>query len=199
MNFNFAEQINPALLRLDMAGAIVIAEAQLDRLPSTEFHDVIGQSLVEQANELAIWVDQFCQAISERIQAEALYFELNEFDINTDYWYIDCFAFVNDGGLDPNDMDWLCEFDASSRDATGVVFVIEGYEKLQNAFETFDEKPADKDRKDARDWCEQIIIARYMELIRAAHVSAKDKGMGWASIPIYFTEHAYDLIVRSET
>lgn len=197
MNFNFAEQINPALERLDMASAIVMAETKLDRLPPTEFHAVIGQSLVGQAHELAIWVDQFYQAISGRMEVEALYFEMNEFDINTDYWYIDCFAFANDGGLDLNDMEWLCEFDASSQVETGTVFLIQGYEKLQNAFETFDEKPSDNNRKDARDWCEQIIIARYMELIRAAHLAAKDSGMGWANVPIYFTEHAYDFIVRS--
>ena len=198
MNFEFAEQINPSLEQLDMSSAIAIAEARLRQLPPTEFHEVIGLSLVGQAHDLAIWVDQFYQAVSKRIEVEALYFELTEFDINTDQWYIDCFAYTKDGGLDANDMEWLVEFDASSQEEIGTVFLIEGYENLQKAFETFDEKPSDLEREDASSWCEQIIIARFMELMRAAHLSAKDSKLPWANLPIYFTEHAYDFIVRSE-
>jgi hypothetical protein len=199
MNFDFAAQINPHLERMDMKSAIVLAEAELDRLPLTEFHDVIGRSLLHQASELAVWIDQFFHLVSKRMQIGALYFEMNEFDINTDSWYIDCFAYVSDQGLDPEDMEWLVEYDASSRDELGSVFVIGGYERLQMAFKTIDEKPADNNRADASAWCEQIIIARYMELIRAAHLSAKAGGMRWATIPIYFTEHSYDFIVKSET
>jgi len=196
MNFEFAEQINPYLERLDMKGAIAIAEGELSQLPSSEFHDVIGLSLVGQAADLAIWIDQFYQLVSERLEVEALYFEMNEFDINTDYWFIDCFAYSSDGGMDLNDMEWLVDYDASSREETGMVFSIEGYEKMQRAFEVFDER-YNKDQKDSRDWCEQIIIARYMELVRAAQLFARDNEMGWAGIPIYFTEHGYDFIVTA--
>ena len=194
MNFEYAEQINPYLERLDMAGAIAFAEEELSRLPSSEFHDVIGISLVAQADDLAIWIDQFYQLVSERMDVEALYFEMNEFDINTDYWYIDFFAYSNDGGMNPDDMEWLVDYDASSQEETGAVFAIEGYEKLQRAFETFDSN-YNKGQQDARDWCEQVIIARYMELVRAAQLSARTNDMGWAGIPIYFTEHEYDFIV----
>ncbi|HVW58781.1 MAG TPA: hypothetical protein VHC48_02055 [Puia sp.] len=106
MNFDFAEQINFALEKLDMKEVIEIAETKLGQLPETEYHEVIGRSLVGQADE--------------------------------------------------------------------TIFVIEGY------------------------WCEQVIIARFMELMRAAHMSAKEKRMTWADVPVYFTEHAYDFIVRSE-
>ena len=194
MNFEYAEQINPYLERLDMVGAIAFAEGELDRLPPSEFHDVIGRSLVGQADDLAIWIDQFYQLASERMEVEALYFEMNEFDINTDYWYIDCFAYANDGGMNPDDMEWLVDYDASSQEETGTVYSIVGYEKLQRAFETFD-KRYNKEEEDARDWCEQIIIARYMELVRAAQMSAKANEMAWAGVPIYFTEHAYDFVV----
>ena len=52
MNFGFAEQINFALEKLDMKEVIEIAETKLGQLPETEYHEVIGKSLVGQADEL---------------------------------------------------------------------------------------------------------------------------------------------------
>ena len=37
-----------------------------------------------------------------------------------------------------------------------------------------------------------------MELMRTAHLVAKKQKLKWATVPIYFTEHDYDIIVRSE-
>ena len=121
---------------------------------------------------------------------------MNEFDINTDTWYIDSFAFNHDGGLDLEDMEWLCDFETDSQSETKTVFQIKGFEKLQTAFETTE---LDTDNlQDARDWCEQLVIARFMELMRTAHLTAKQKGHSWATTPIYFTEHSYDFVVKSE-
>ena len=127
---------------------------------------------------------------------KALYFEMNEFDINTTHWYIDGVALSKDGGLDLSDMEWLCDYEIDSQTEIDEVFLIEGYEKLQTAFE---EIPLETDDlQNARDWCEQIVITRYMELMRTAHLIAKNKGFGWAVIPTYFTEHSYDFVVRSK-
>lgn len=93
-------------------------------------------------------------------------------------------------------MEWLCDFEADSQTETETVFAIEGLEKVQTAFETIE---LDTDNlQHARDWCEQIIIVRFMELMRTAHLAAKQKNFAWATIPIYFTEHSYDFIVKSE-
>lgn len=196
MNFDFAERINPHLEKLNFEKAISIGENELRKLPTTDFHSIIGKTLTEQAESLAAWVDNFYKIASKKFDIKSLYFEMNEFDINTDTWYIDSFAFSQDGGLDLDDMEWLCDFETDSQTETETVFQIEGLEKLQNAFETTE---LDTDNlQDARDWCEQIIIARFMELMRTAHLTAKQKGYSWVTTPIYFTEHSYDFIVKSE-
>lgn len=196
MNFEFAEKINPLLAQLEFAKAIDLAEVELRKLPVTEFHDVLGKSLVNHADSLANWMEEFFQKSSEEITVKSLYVELNEFDINTEQWYLDCFAFSDDGGLDLDDMEWLCDFETNTENVLGTIFLIGGYEKLQSAFEAIE---TDEDNlQNAKDWCEQIIIARFMELMREAHLSAKRLSLDWASIPIYFTEHAYDFIVKSE-
>lgn len=196
MNFDFAKRINPYLEKLDFESAIAIGEIELQKIPNTEFHSVIGKSLTEQAETLATWVDNFFNIASEKIDIKALYFEMNEFDINTDTWYINSFAFSRNGGLDLEDMEWLCDFETDSESETESIFEIEGLQKLQNAFETIE---LDTDNlQNARDWCEQIIIARFMELMRTAHLTATQKDYSWAKIPIYFTEHSYDFVVKSE-
>jgi hypothetical protein len=193
MNFEFAQQINPSLENLEFSKALDIAETALTKIPMTEFHSVLGQSFINQADSLATWVDKFHQAISKKMNIKALYFEMNEFDINTDTWYIDGFSYDKDGGLDLDDMEWLCDF---TRDKmTSEEFVLTGFEKLQTAFENIE---LDNDNlQNSRDWCEQIIIARFMELMRTSHLKAKEKNLAWATIPIYFTEHSYDFIIKS--
>jgi len=196
MNFEFAEQINPHLERLNFDKAINIAETELRKIPATDFHYVLDKSLIEQADDLASWVENFYVIATKKNKIEALYFEMTESDINTDLWYIDGFAFSIDGGLHLNDMEWLCDFDTDSQTETGTVFKIDGYEKLQTAFENVE--LSTDDFQNARDWCEQIIIARFMELMRTAHLTAKSRNLSWATVPIYFTEHEYDFIVKSD-
>ena len=37
-----------------------------------------------------------------------------------------------------------------------------------------------------------------MELMRLAHLNAKEKKLAWREIPMDFTEHGYDFVVKSE-
>jgi len=202
MNFEFAEQIIPNLEKLDFDNALKTAETELKKLDLTDFHEVLDKTLVGQADELATWIDEFYNKALDKEKVETLYFEMNEFDINTDQWYIDSFAFKNDGGLNLEDMEWLCDFDTDSQTETGTIFIIEGYEKLQNSFATIEEREENETWTDnlqnARDWCEQIVLIRFMELMKMAHLTAKKRNLKWATIPIYFTEHSYDFVVKSE-
>ena len=196
MNFDFAEQINPDLEQHNFDKALNIAQTELRKIPTTIFHNVLDKSLVAHAAELASWVEDFYNLATKKNKIEALYFEMNEFDINTDLWYIDSFAYSNDGGLDLDDMEWLCDFDTDSQTETDTVFKLDGYEELQDAFENVE--LCTDDLQNARDWCEQIIIARFMELMTTAHKIAKAKKLCWGTVPIYFTEHSYDFILKSD-
>src|SRR5690554_3451516 len=93
MNFDFAEEINQNLEQLDFETAISRAENQLNKIPQTDFHEIIGKSLTKQSEELAGWIQEFYIKASEKLEIKSLYFEMNEFDINTEIWYIDGFAY----------------------------------------------------------------------------------------------------------
>lgn len=191
MNFEFADQINPKLVKGDFSGAFEIGERELSKLPESDFHNILGKSLLNQTDNLVHWIDYFYNAISKKGKIATLYFELNEFDINTDEWYITGFGFKQDGGLE--DLEWLT--DVSTELMTREEFNLHGLEALQKAFEKF--AKGNKANRDARDWCEHLIIARFLELMRAAHLTAKSKQLKWSEIPVYCTEHEYDFVYKS--
>lgn len=201
MNFNFAEKINPSLKSFDFDAALQIAEEELKRLPITPFHAVIGRSLNHLTRPLASWIDNFYCAAKKTTAVCALYFELNEFDINTDHWFIQGFAY-EDCEFDSDDMDWLCDFTTDAHTTIGSGFYLPDYPDLQTAFSEINSKKLEgnctKEMQHARDWCEQIIIIRFMELMRNSHLFAKNTCLSWSDIPILFTEHEYDFIVKSE-
>lgn len=200
MNFDFAELINSDLENLDFEKAISTAEKELEKIDETEFHDIIGKQFTNPIDDLVNWVDNFYKEISKKIEIKAMYFEMNEFDINTDVWYIDGIAYKEDGGLDLDDMEWLsdCKRDVMTTNE----FILTGYEKFQNLFDKIEEKEENEEwtdeMQDARDWCEQIIISKFMQLMKKAHQTAKERKLDWGNIPIYFTEHAYDFIAKSD-
>jgi len=205
MFIDYCDKINPSLEKLDFAKAIEIAEAHLQEQPDSDFHAVIGITLVDQAGDVADWIDQFYQSVSKKIKVEALYFEMNEFTINPDLWFINGLAYDKDGGLheDYKDMDWLCDWNFDTEKEIDSVFVIKNLEKLQTAFERYTKDvgrdiPWTKEVEAAQDWCAHIIVVRFMELMRNAHLVAKQKQYAWSKIPIYFTFHEYTFIVKSE-
>ncbi|WP_022823359.1 hypothetical protein [Hymenobacter norwichensis] len=191
MNFDFAEVVNPFLEKADFNQAIQLAEARLVAIPTSPFHLILGKSLLNQAESLCLWVDSFYEKATRSIVVKSLYFELTEFDINTDKWEIEGFTYAEDGGLD--DQEWLADF--SQTISTDEAFVLVGYESLQEAFE---EIALDSDDlQDAHDWCEQLVLARYRQLVYTAHQQAVERQLSWAHIPVYCAEHGYNIITKS--
>lgn len=200
MNFDFAELINSDLENLDFEKGIKKAEEKLNEISKTEFHEIIGKTFTNPVDDLVNWIDNFYKEISNKTEIKAMYFEMNEFDINTDIWYIDGVAYKEDGGLDLDDMEWLsdCKRDMMTTEE----FVLTGFENLQTSFENIEEKEENDEwtdeMQDARDWCEQVIISKFMELISQAHETAKERKLNWGNIPVYFTEHAYNFVAKSD-
>ena len=200
MNFDFAEKINYELEKLNFENAITIAKKHLNEINQTSFHKILEHSFTNNVEDCIKWIDSFYKKISKHSEIKAFYFELNEFDINTEKWYIQCFAFEFDGGYNPEDMEWLS--DCNPEIMTKEEFVLTGLEDFQNLFENFENLIENDDvcqeLQDARDWTEQIIISKFMQFIHKVHLTAKNKNLEWANIPFYFTEHEYDFIVQSK-
>ncbi len=191
MNFEFAEFLNPELEKFNFTGALSIAETALKEIPETPFHAIIGRSFLRETDYFVKMANHFFNEASKEMDVKALYFQINGFDINPDSWYISSFAFSKDGGLNLDDMDWLCDSEMQYE----MDYEIPDFEDIQRAFKKTELKS--RALMDAYDWCEQIVLIRFMEFIRTAHVKAAEKNYPWAKVPVYFTEHDYDFVVRS--
>jgi len=200
MNFDFADLINPLLEQQDFIGAINLSETEMRKIPQTKYHEILEESIINPVSELALWIEDFYQSAKEKKSTETFYFEVNGFVINPDKWYIDGFAYEKDGGLNLIDiahMDWLCD----NFDVRQAPFVIKGLGRLQEVY--FEESMLHEESmmedalQNASDWCEQLIVVKFLQFMCKAHLLAKEKSYECACIPIYFSVHDYEIIIRS--
>jgi hypothetical protein len=183
-----------------LAVAIAQVEASLSALAPTYFHALQGVSLVPQREAGLRWLTAFYERISRVHPVNALYLEMNGFDINTDEWYVDGFAFEKAGPLD--DLDWLADWEQDM--TTTEPLVLRGFEMGQEAFEHYfehcieeEEGPTDALER-TRDLAATLVVLRLQELVDHIHRAAKAQGLAWGQTPIWVTAHDYDLVYISK-
>jgi hypothetical protein len=67
-------RIFPLLKQLDFEEAIKFAETEMQKLPDSDYHAVFGITLIDQAEDLADWINQFYQIAFKKTKVEALLF-----------------------------------------------------------------------------------------------------------------------------
>lgn len=194
MNFEITVKINELIHADNLDKAIQLAEDELNGLPKTDFHKIIGRDLLSLTNDLNAYVNSFYNSAADDIDhVGAIYCEMNGFTINYDLWFIDLFAFKTFQGLD--DIYWLAEWDFDN----GNSMTISGLEDIQEVFQDYmeNEKWKDDELKKAFEVCEILIILRLQQLFRQAAIEGKSKNYSWAKTPILVTAHDCDLIYNT--
>jgi hypothetical protein len=193
MNIDFLENLNNFIVQNQINEAIDTAEIALSKMPTTDFHAIIGKNLLHLKQELLTFIDNFHKQAKEKIDVKAIYAEMNGFTINPDLWYLDMFAYKKCEGLD--DVDWLAYFNF----AADSMMTISGFEDLQTVYEDYieNEKYKDEALATAYEACEYLIILRLQELFRDVQLMAKNQNLAWHSIPFFVTAHDYDLIYKT--
>jgi DNA-binding XRE family transcriptional regulator len=195
MNFELFEEVDSYLEKGKIKEAIKLCESKMQKLDNTYFHPILGQDLLHQTEGLTHWIDGFYQSVSKKIQVQALYAEMNGFDVNTDVWYVDGFAYQQAGTTE--DLEWLADWNTDT--ATEEPFTLTGFEPLQEAFEQYlEEEDTNENLETARDIAEVLVIVRLQELIAEVHKNAKKKGLDWQGIPLLATAHGYETIYESK-
>jgi hypothetical protein len=111
--------------------AIAAAEKKLSKLPESDYHQVLGRSWSDQAEKAAKWLQKLARKVATKFPVSAIYCEMNRFEINTDEWYLDAFAYDRLG--DPDDLGWLSGWQESTEERSR--FVLKGMSDLQAAFQ----------------------------------------------------------------
>jgi hypothetical protein len=123
----------------------------------------------------------------------ALYFEMNGFAINTGGWFFSGFGYKKAGN--EWDLDWLASWDAE----TEQYIRLEGMESVQKAFaKLYRDERQPLSLRIAEELAEHLVTARFMQLIAAAHRTAKRRYAGLKGLPVLATAHDWDDVHKSE-
>ncbi len=177
-----------------LAACIAYLEDGLRSLKRTPYHRVLGKDFLRQTDDLAeAIIDFHKKAGGAKWKPAAVYLEMNGFTINPEQWHCDLFGYKKAG--DVWELDWLSEWDAEWDEC----FVLRGMESVQEAFaELFldDERPLGV--KLAEEVAEHLVTARFMELVAAAHKTAKRRYAGVKGLPVLATAHDWDTVHQTE-
>jgi hypothetical protein len=176
-----------------LEACIVLLEEGLQALRRTPYHDVLGRDFLRQTDTAAEYLINFHRNALAKTKVGALYFEMNGFTINPDRWYFDGFAYQTAGDI--WELEWLAHWDAE----TDQGFTLEGMETVQEAFaDLFCDENQPLSVKMASELAEHLVTARFMQLIAAAHETAKRRYNFLKDLPILATAHDWDRVHQSQ-
>lgn len=168
--------------------AIAECEKKLATMPASPFHVVIGRSWKEQIPEAAKWLLAFYQASGKQLSVESLYCEMNRFEINTDCWYLDGFAYDYFGG--EKDTSWLTDWRHSTDSPDQLV--LKHSDDIQSTF-----AQAELSGEPAEDLAILLLTLRMLELVDGAAKLARSNGWLPENVPVITAAHDADPVYFS--
>ncbi len=179
--------------RGELEQCIAGLEQALAALSNSPFLVVLGLDFLHLTDDAAAYLVDLYREASREFAVQAIYVEMNGFDINPDDWHCDGFAFKTAG--DQWDIDWLALWDAQSTTS----FELTGMEPLQKAYSVYGPSPDRTLLEDlVLELTDHLVNARFMQLIAAAHESAKRACPALSGLPVLSTAHDWPTVHRSE-
>lgn len=181
--FETMKRLTPQLRAGDLAGCESAACEALNALPRSPFHIASDLAISNDPADAARHFDDFYRTESGRMIVQAIYTEMNGFDINPDRWYCDLFAYTADGGLE--DFDWLSDWQS----APWKDYTITGLEPLQAVYAS--KAFHDPANRDACYLSSVVVVAKFQRFMQQAV-----ERMAALRVPLYVTAHDFDYIAR---
>jgi len=175
------DQLEPLLRAGDLAQCERIVSARLAGLPHSPFHIILDLSITTDLKGVAAVFDEFFQEQGARFKIAAVYTEMNGFDINTDLWYCEPFAYEQYGGHE--NYNWLSKWQGETEDGIAIM----GLEALQEVYAGAAFR--DERFRDARSVTSLLVVIRFQDLIRRAALHMRE-----LRFPLLATAHDYAFI-----
>ena len=171
-------------------------EDGLRSIKDTPYHAILGRDFLHHLEDATTFVADFYRAASQNGPIRAMYFEINGFTINPGRWYFTGFGYEKGGDIWKLtwNTDWLTPWDHETDE-----FTLAGMEQVQRAFAKLycDEKQP-LGVKLAGEVTEHLVVARFNELIAAAHRLAKEECPQLNGLPVLSTAHEWNTLSPSK-
>ncbi|MDI1241666.1 MAG: hypothetical protein PSX80_07070 [bacterium] len=179
--FELHDELIPTLRMGEIESCERVLLNRLAAIRESPFHIALDLTITNNPSDIAAYFDGFFRKESLRFDIRAAYAEMNGFDINTDRWYFDVFAFTEYGGRD--DYDWLADWESERYPE----MTITGLEPLQKVYE---ESYDDENFGDASDVVTLLVVTKFQDLIRRATAD-----MSELRFPLLATTHDFDAFI----
>jgi hypothetical protein len=177
----------------DLAGAITALEAFLAKQDANKFSCLLSESFSNSPAAVLDKLNRFIEANNERFDVQAIYLEMNGFDINYDEWFFSPFAYDNYPSK-TDDTGWLGDWQSPEE----IQIRLLGMESSQQAFAWYHEEKIWQSQRDFRPTYEAsqlLIVAKFMAFVESVIKSGKLA----KPIPVLATAHDhYESLARFE-
>ena len=172
---------------------IAAMEDILRSMRATPYHSVLDRTFSHLAEPGALYLASYHEKASAQTHVKALYFEMNDFTINTDLWFFSGFGYEKAGDL--RDLNWLSDWDHEGEDE----FTLSGMEPVQEAFaRLYGNQGQPLAVRLAGELAEHLVTARYMEVIADAHERAKRLRPELRGVRVFAAAHDWDDVQVTE-
>lgn len=186
MKLELWSEIDILISKSKYSDAICILEEIIIDSKINEFQALIGARITNPQESVLKELKSFKTTCEHDFKVQAIYLEMNGFDINYDRWYFDFFAY-DKYSEDLEDLDWLCDWQSEHWPE----FEINGLEEAQEVFEWYHENEIwdkQKETSDVYDAAMLLIMTKFIEFMSEV---ARN---GDVDIPILATAHDFDII-----
>jgi hypothetical protein len=184
------QSVHDSFEKKNISGAVVLLERFVETHSADRFSCLPSMHFENPQDEVLGEINRFIEANQSNFNVEAIYIEMNGFDINYDRWYFDLFAYSS-YAPDFNDIGWLCDWQSADWPEVELT----GTKAAQEAFAWYhDEKiwEAQPDLKQVYDASMLLVMAKFAEFIG----SALDSGKLLKPIPVLVTAHGFESVAR---
>lgn len=172
-------------------------EDGLRALKETPYHAVLGCDFLHHLDDAADFIASFFRAASRDTPIGAMYFAMHEaFVADTTHWSFSGLAYEKGGDI--HDLtwntDWIRAWDHESGE-----FPLTGMEPARAAFRRLYNDPKQPlGIQMAGEITQYLVVARFNQLIGAAHRAAKETCPGLCGFPILSSAEEWDTLCPSQ-
>ena len=175
----------------DHLGAVRQLEDYITTDKRGPFASLVGHSFSNSTASMAARLNEFISLCETKLRIEAVYLEMNGFDINPDRWYVDFFGYDR-YRRDEDDLDWLSDW--QSPDVPDMTLT--GLESVQKDFDWYHQEQIWKDKsyKALYDTAQNLVMSKFVLLIEET-LRSQDLVK---PIPVLATAHDFEVLGRFE-
>jgi hypothetical protein len=189
MNIDLWHEIGDHVSQSRLDAAVERLESGLANCESPRFKGLLAGDFTNEPASIAEHLSAFVAFCEAKFAVEAIYLEMNGFDINVDLWYFDSFGYRRYVDT-PDNLEWMPYWNS----ADYPIVPLTGLEAVQRDYDWYSNQEGHKDMsaRTAADFAALLVMCKFARLIGRAIATKKFR----KHLPILASAHDFDIIPK---